>query len=53
MGIVDEHADVVWRAISMKRGEEKDTVVAPSQSPRELGQRHDLERRHTEVGQAL
>ena len=48
---IDESSRVVRLAVAVKRREELDAVVAPSESAGELRDRHDFKRGDSEVGQ--
>ncbi len=49
---VDEPAEVVRLAVETGGSEQVDTVVAPAEPPRELGDRHHLQQRDAEIGEA-
>src|SRR5215468_4470340 len=49
--LIHEAANVIRRAVEMARREEIDTVVAPSELAREVGDGHDLEARDAEARQ--
>ena len=42
---VDEAAEVVGRAVEVRRREQIDAVVAPAETPLELGDRHHFDHR--------
>jgi hypothetical protein len=50
---IDEAAKVVGRAVATRRSEEGDAVVTPVSLSREIGDRHELDRRHPEVAKML
>jgi len=48
---IHEAPEIVWRAVQMRRGKHVHAVVAPPKAPVELGDRHDLETGHAEIGE--
>ena len=48
---VDEAAEVVGRAVQVRRREQVDAVVAPAEAPVELGDRHQLDHRDADARQ--
>src|SRR6478752_8932472 len=48
---IHERAKIVRSPVQMRRREQVDAVVAPSEASGELADRHDLDRRDTDVGE--
>ena len=48
---IHEAAQVVGRSVRARRREETDAVVPPIARPRKVGDRHQLDDRHAEVGE--
>ena len=51
--LVHEPPEVVRRAVAVRRGEQVHAVVAPAPAPGEVGQGHQLDRRHPQVPERL
>ena len=51
--LVHETPEVIRRAVALRRGEQVHAVVAPAPAPGEVGQGHQLDRRHPQVPERL
>jgi len=49
---VDERAEIIRRSVQVRRRVQVHPVVAPAEPARKLGDRHDLDRRHADVGES-